>query len=1256
MAKSSYSERDYAFGQRMYTLRTALGLTQGRLAELLGISRRAVAEWEAGSSYPKTEHLKHFILLGLQQDIFPPDHEAEEVRTLWKAAHQKALFDSQWFSQLLCQQHTPHLERTSEQTEEVSTDKGVLSPPSEADRNQEVIARPSAGPRVDWGNALAIPAFYGREQELAILKEWIVQERCRVVSLLGMGGIGKSCLAVNVMHQAAQHFEVVLFRSLRDAPACDAFLADCLQVLSPHLLSPAPANLEQHISLLLDRLRQVRALVVLDNLESLLEERDIKGRFRPGFEGYGMLLRRIAEVELPGCFLLTSREKPVELRAAEGKSSPIRSLRLCGLDREACEQLFAEKEALGSSQDQARLSEMYAGNPLALKIVAETISDLFGGEISQFLSEGTPIFGSIADLLTEQFARLAPLEQVVLRWLAIAREPVTTEELQTMLATPRQRVEVFEALASLRRRSLIERGRRQASFTLQSVVLEYMTGLLIAEMVDEIQRQQPDHLITYGLEQARTREYVRQAHQRLLLAPILEQLHNTFLESDEVEGHLLSLLHQLHTRPQYSQGYGPTNLLALLRELRGNLRGLDLSHLTLRDAYLQGIEMQDTSLTGARLYNPVFTDVRGATWAVAISCSGQQWAAGSRSGGVRVWSEGGRRLSLAWQAHTDNIYTLAFSPDEHLLATGSWDGTVKLWDLQSGTLRWTNWHGYLIRSVAFAPDGQTLASGGGDAAIRLWDTASGEKRETLWHSEQFFSLTWSPDGRWLAGGTANGNIGLWQVQGELPTTCTKVLTGHTNWVVTLAFSPNSAHLVSGSWDNTVRLWNVVQGHIGQTLAEHPKPVYTVAWSSDGRTVASAGYDRSIRLWDVPQSRYRMALQGHTAMVYNLAFTPDSGHLLSGSEDGTLRLWDVESGQCMRVLQGYSISFYDLAWSPNGKLLARAGSDLLVALWNVAEKTQFRALRGHSWTVLGVAWSPDGHLLASCGWDNAIRLWDTSTGTCLQALHDPDYNDTLFRGIDWSPDGQLLAIGSYDHGVYMWDLATGTRRWIGQIDPPSRVYRVAWSPDGEQLASCGEDGSICLWKASDGMLQGRLWERHEAIVGIAWSPDGANLASCGGGRSGGSIVIWDVPGKSVSQTWRGLPGKVFAVVWSPRRKIIMSGNSEGMICWWDAQSAKCLATCKGHDGAVQALGVSPNGHVLASSGDDSVIRLWDVESAELLQTLRQDRPYERLDITGVRGLTAAQKEVLITLGAVDNTSPDQPEKTISNLTCQNKIRL
>src|SRR2546423_1975529 len=328
---------------------------------------------------------------------------------------------------------------------------------------------------------------------------------------------------------------------------------------------------------------------------------------------------------------------------------------------------------------------------MALNIVAETIVELFGGEIAPFLEQGEVIFGSVRELLAEQFARLSAVEQTVLLWLAILREPVTIEELLAVLVTPLSRAQVLEAVEALRRRSLLERGQRPGSFTLQAVVLEYATGQLITETTREIEQGRLTRLIEYGLEQANAKDYVRQTQERLIVAPLLAQVQSVYLERAAVEEHLLALLDQLRTRAIYAQGYGPANLLALLREVRGHLRGLDLSQLAVRGASLQGVEMQDTKLSGATLRETVFTEALDAIWAVATSPNGQYWAAASRRGAVRVWREGGKRLHLAWQAHTTTVGTLAFSPDGGTLATGSWAGAIKLWDLESGALLWTSW-------------------------------------------------------------------------------------------------------------------------------------------------------------------------------------------------------------------------------------------------------------------------------------------------------------------------------------------------------------------------------------------------------------------------------------------------------------------------------------------------------------------------------------------------------------------------------------
>ena len=1227
MKRYSYSEQDYAFGQAMLTLRTSIGLTQAGLAELLGVSRRAVGKWEAGGAYPKAGHLKALLAFAVKQQAFRAGNEEQEIRAFWKASHQKVLLDESWLFTLLSQRQRL-LERMVPLSIEVTADA------------TPALTAPSGEPRVVWGEALDVPSFYGREGELATVAQWVVRERCRVVSVLGMGGIGKSALVTSAMRRMTVNFQVVIFRSLREAPSCESLVEEFLKVLTQHPLNLAQASLEQRLGLLLEHLREQRVLLVLDNLESLLSEGDVRGHLRPGYEGYGRFLRTVAETAHQSCLLLTSREKPADLRALESSRSPVRSLRLVELEAAACEHILAEHVLVGSLQERARLIDMYVGNPLALKIVAEIIADLFDGEIGPFLAQGTVVFGSIADLLDEQFARLSDRERTLLVWLAIVREPVSLEELRALLIESLSMGQLLEAVDGLRRRSLIERGKLAGNFTLHSVVLEYVTAYLVAQASDEIEQDQLSCLLQYGLCQAQADEDVRQTQERLLVAPLLARLQGASRGQTDVEERLRFLLDQVRAWNEDAQGYGPANLVTLLRVLRGDLRGLDLSRLVLRGVYVQGVEMQDANLSGALIRDSVFTETFDAILAVAVSPDGRYWAAAGKQGEVRVWKARGQSLHRVWQAHNGMVWSLAFDPNGRTLATGSHDGSIKVWDLESGALLWTGWHTNNINRVAFAPDGGLLASSGTDAAVRLWDPQHGTLIETLPHPDPVCAIAWSPDGRLFATGDIEGCIRLWEIQKNQTATCIAAIAGDTNWVKDLAFTPDGGILASASWDLTIKLWEVEGLHLRQTLLGYTDRIQALAWSPDGRVLASSSRDTTIRLWEFEQGNARVALQGHTAEVYSVAFTPDSDRLLSGSDDGSLRLWDVASGQCVRVIQGYTASLFDIDWSPDGSQLVSGGTETLVTIWDVTGRTQPRALRGHNGVVTGVGWSPDGRTLASSAWDDVISLWNPTSGACVERQQDPDYPNSFFSGAAWSPDGQRLASGTFLHGVVVWETTAHQRRWIGR-QLQAWIRHVSWSPDGTRLVGGGDDGHVYVWDAKGGTLLQGLTGHHGAVTSVAWSSDGTRLASGSSGRESGELFVWETQSGARLRAFEGHPGLVSAVVWDRRGDLLVSGGGDGMLRWWEMRSGECVRMREAHHGTVQALKVSPDGSTLASCGDDGAITLWDLENGEHVRTLRRDRPYERLDITGVKGLSEAQKATLRSLGA----RGDAPEKSI-----------
>lgn len=1215
MKRASYREQDYAFGQIMLSLRSAIGLTQAGLAIILEVSRQSVAEWEAGSKYPKVKHLQAFIALAVQHQAFPPGREADEIRLLWKAAHQKVLLDEAWLTKLLAL-------RSDEMI-------SLVTQPHSTNRS-----------RFYWDDALALDTFYGRQWELNLLTEWVVNQSCRVVSVLGLGGIGKSALTVNLTRQSSQYFDVVIWRSLRDSPPCEVLLDDLLKVLAPSAVVMS-INLEQRLSLLLEYLAEQRVLLVLDNLETLMEEGEGTGRMRPGYESYAHLFRRVAETDHRSCLLLTSREKSNDLALFEGSHSSVRSLLLTRLDADSCQQLLAEKGVVGSLPEYVHLIEAYTGNPLALKIVSQTVVDLFGGEIAPFLEQGEVIFGGVRALLSEQFMRLSSVEQTILLWLAILREPTAFKELLVVMVTPAPRARLMEAMEALHRRSLIERGQKPGSFTLQSVVLEYLTTRLIDIVSREIDSGQLDHLMQYGLELAQASEYVRQTQDRLILSPILTHLRGVYIQPESIGDVLIERLNQVRTLTTSAQGYAPANLIALLRALRGHLRGLDLSRLLLRGGYLQGIEMQDTMLSDALIQDSVFTHTIDAMREVAISSTGEYWAASGRHGDVWMWTTGGRNVHRTWRAHADMVWALAFSADGRILASGSWDGAVKVWDSSSGRLLWSGQHSNHVNAVAFSPVSNLLASGGNDTTVRLWDRQSGTQLKVLPHPVSVLSVIWSPDGHLLASGDVDGIIRLWEIDEDGSASCSHTIESHRNSVEGLAFSADGTVLASGSWDSSVKLWDVHSGQMKQMLNEPTDRVtYTIAWSPDGRTLASAGRDQTIWLWDVKQGNSRKILHAHTGGVYGLAFTPDSHNLVSVSEDGTLRVWDVISGQCVRAIQGYSASFYDVNWSPDGAELVTGGSDGVVTVFDVAGRVLPRLLRGHHSFVMGVGWSSDGRWLASSEWENAIRLWDITSDVCIRVLQHPADIGNSFCGLTWSPKAQRLANATYGRGILIWNMTGNTHDWA-EHQFPTWIRHIAWNPDGTHLAGGGEDGVVYVWNVAEDDKIRYLAGHHGMIISVAWSPDGTRLASAGSGANGGELFIWDVQREERTHSFAGHLGSVSAVAWGNNGELLVSGDTDGMLRWWDVQSGACLWFHEAHQGMVHALRRSPDGYTLASCGGDGAIMIWDLQRGNYLQTLRRDRPYERLDITGIRGLTEAQKVTLLTLGAVEDVVPAKP---------------
>jgi len=392
----------------------------------------------------------------------------------------------------------------------------------------------------DWGEAVDVNTFYGRTQELATLKQWIIKDRCPLVAIVGMGGIGKTTLSIKLAQQLQDDFEYIIWRSLRHAPPIKDLLAEIVYFLSNQQEKNLPETTNGRISLLLKYLRKHPCLLILDGVESILNNDKKDGRHKEEDEEYGRLIKYIGETYHQSCLLLTSREKPKEVALREGEELPTRSLRLIGLDELEGQDILKGKGIYGLEDELKKIIQIYGGNPLLLNMISTTIQNIFDSNASEFLKQEIIVFSDIKEFFDLQIDCLQPIEKEIMYCLAIELEPVSFQELKSDFGSKIQSLELAEALESLRRRSLVEKN--QGLFTLQFVLMEYITDRLLKEICKEISTQKLSLLKNHTLLKLIVRNCVKSNRERVVFKMVLDRLIVEFGSKKNVESHLNKIL------------------------------------------------------------------------------------------------------------------------------------------------------------------------------------------------------------------------------------------------------------------------------------------------------------------------------------------------------------------------------------------------------------------------------------------------------------------------------------------------------------------------------------------------------------------------------------------------------------------------------------------------------------------------------------------------------------------------------------------
>lgn len=1262
------------------------------------------------------------------------------------------------------------------------------------------------------------PFFVGRQQELQQLTAAVCQPDIRLITIIGLGGQGKTALAAHfattiiqsatqqawlqgrsaghvagttadgaVSTVAATGVARILWYSCQNAPPLREILSYYLTQLAESVLNLATASTLQLQNALLAHAQRAKILLILDNFESYLlppevaataatqaatasGEIDYRASHDEELAEIEAFLHSFATMPHNSKLVLTSREQPASWSRLKGEST-LATLQLQGMHPDDAVHLLQLCQIFGTSEDLLALTTRYAGHPLALKIMAEAVHELFTGNVASFLQEDPLVFDGIRNLLAQQFMRLSPLELEIVLWIALSRDSVTPQQIWNSMLEPPPRNLFFEALRTLQRCSLVETEERPKRFSRQiaaqlrlpAVVLEYASAYLINAITQELMQEQFVLLHRYALVKAQDPDYMRQAQIRFSLQPIAQHL-TVQWGIQRTTAHLDRLLLLLQQSKAQIPSYAAANLLHLMQHLHISLAGKDFSALTIRQADFRRTHLAHANLSGVELTDCAFADYFGGVLAVAFSPDSRLMAGAMTDGNILIWrTSDGQQVGVC-HGNGRWIWTVAFSPDGQYLASGCADAHVRIWDIgdfyisspttPSGSvlIRKLFGHTNAIFSVAYSPDGKLLASGSADGKICIWQAKDGTLYRTLeQHTAAVFAVAFDPsvtDGRLLASGSRDRTAKIWDTAtGEV----LHELSGHTDEILSVAYQPSGNYLVTGAWDHTVRIWSTTEGTELAVWDASQGPVLSVACHIDDDTVAAAGNDHTIYLWSLATGKLKLSLQGHFRAIGTLAFAGDGHTFVSGSFDQTIRLWDSQHGYPLRTYHGYANEIQSLTLNADGRYLANANVDQTICIWDAKaaapdlsvtpsnlstqrHSVPHQIIQNDDGPVFCVAFHPEHNLLASAGQSGTIRIWDVAQAgrlTCeLRRSHD------AILSLAFSADGKWLASGTEDRTIFLWDLEH--RHCVRIYECHTKMIEtLAFTPDGNYLLCGNDDGAVAVWPVpylshtgmtpqvnaayngtsdllsphadghaldvamldtaesatrpqlshllvNDGTEQTVDTPYHliqtatNGVNVIAISQDNRLLAI---GGANPQVELWQLPtghqtpsllmqppldasaalpmAAPVVSTAAGNYQRVqifpvitstFALAFSPDGTLLAGGGGDRKIYIWDLERNEQQQVLSEHGGTVRSLIFAAGGELLYGSGDGEMIHIWRRQNREWIEVggLQPPGIYHGLNIYGTTGIHMEKRLALHRLGAIEHMATTRLEHPPHNL--------
>lgn len=1108
-----------------------------------------------------------------------------------------------------------------------------------------------------------VSIFFGRTEEINILKRWIIDDCCRLITLVGIGGIGKTSLSAKVVENFSENFDCSIWFSLRNAPPPLEIISNLLQIISNGEETDLSKNITPIINKLLEYLQNQRLLLIFDNVDGVFCGGNYAGNYLEGYQGYGELFQKLGETFHQSCLLITSREKPKEIAAIEGKELPVRCLQIGGLGVAEVKEILKAKGitcAIDSELEQLNIN--YGGNPLYIKVVANTILDLFDGNISNFIADSSTVFGDVRNLIAQQFNRLSELEKVLLYWLAINQNGVNLKELQEDLLLTKfdlnkyQTFHLLEILESLNRRSLIEKN--NSNFSLQPVIMKYVIINFIEKISQEIISGNITLFQSHGLIKTTAPDYIQEIQKRLIITPIIERLQIMLGSQHQIENNLMNILDNFRGKSPAFTGYIVGNIINLLSYFSKTISDKDLSNLNIVQANLQGITLNNVNFSQSNFAKTTFTNSFGIIFSLALSENEEFLATGSIDGEVSLWKWRENQQIFQHQGHKTIVESVAFSPDFAKIASSSRDRTIKIWDVSLGEciLTLNSPNNYTVKNLVFNQDGSKLF-GYSHKQIILWDLDTGNYRILIELQSPIYCLDISSPASILTLGCEDGMVYIWDINTEKFINRFQTNSGV---ILSVKITVLKNILACSIQEKTVKVWyskksknsnnynNYNNWECIKTLNSQSYNISLIDISSNGQYLATGSGEKIIKIWDINTGLYLQSLSGHLSEINAITFSGKNNKnniLATASVDRSIKLWDIPTGKCLKTLQGCADFVHSVILSSDNKIIV-SGSQHKIQFWDIdSHKCISTFFEDKDW-FSSLIISPDEKIIACANignGNNVIRIWhlDSLNINYLSKYSEqkstnqiPDkilkgHHDNIWS-IAFNSDGTKIVSGSSDRTIKIWNSQTG--QCLKTISGHNRpVLSVAFSGDGNTIASCGAHSIIKLWNVLTGECFQTIEERACYIIKLKYNLK-LNSLILASGHTSGIVKLWDINNGKCIQTLGNFGKPIISMAFSHDGKFIAYGSYDGTVNVWNINNSKSIAILQKKLSSPWSIAFNTDSNLLAVGRDKENIQIWDINTGEIVSCLKGDRPLEKVNITGVTGLTNSTIASLKQLGA------------------------